>query len=83
MIRASIHVNLAGVVPSRQRQRVAVLHDAPAGAHAIVYIGNLSVEPATVRALLEHVVRLDVELRGASPRAVRRWLDACHMGGTI
>ncbi len=83
MIRASIHVNLVGIVPSRQRHRVAVLHDARAGAHAIVYIGTLAVEPATVRALLEHVVRLDVELRGDSPRAVQRWLDACHMDGSI
>ncbi len=79
---ASIRIDLIGVVPARQRHRVAVLNEAPPGCRVQINVGDLSVEPATVRELLEHVGRIRLELQGSSPRAVQRWRDALSRGGT-
>jgi hypothetical protein len=79
MISGRVHLDLTDAPPSRMAGRVSLLAVVPKGAHVIVEVGNLAVEPGAVRELRTHERRLDLVIEG-DPHAVANWLSAIHNG---
>ena len=74
-----VHLDLTDAPPSRMAGRLSHLAVVPDGAHAIVQVGNLAVEPGAVRELRAHERRLELVIEG-NPHAVPNWLSAVRNG---
>jgi hypothetical protein len=79
MMTGRVHLNLTDAPPSRMAGRVSLLAVVPNGAHAVVQVGSLVVEPGAVRELWVHERRLELVIEG-DPHAVPNWLSAIRSG---
>ena len=79
MMTGRVLLDLTTAKPSRMASRVSLLAVVPGGAHAVVRIGNLAVEPGAVRELRTHERRLELVIEG-DPHAVPNWLSAIRDG---
>ena len=79
MMTGRVHMDLTDVPPRAMAGRVSLLAVVPDGAHAIVKVGGLAVEPRAVRELRAHERRLELVIEG-DPHAVPNWLSAIRDG---
>lgn len=79
-ITGEVFVDLTDVAEDRARLRAHnALHDAPAGAVVVVYVGPLAVNPAVLPVVWEYGQHVQVKIVGHG-FAVRRWVDALRNG---
>lgn len=79
-ITGSVYVDLTDVHEDKARMRVyRALVDAPGGAHVVIYVGPLTVNPAVIPVVWEHGQHVSVEISGHG-YAVARWIEALRNG---